>query len=246
MKKFCSVFLSVLLFLVITTTAAAQAPTTANSASPRPLLPQKPAAVKELRQEIKEKTIDKLKTAREERLNILETAREAAKEKFKEKRGAFMEKKEAIKDAKKKAVVERIDQKMADVNKRRTDQMNETLTRLSDLLDKLQERVDKAKTNGKDTAGTVEPIAKAREAIIAAQTAVTAQAGKEYVATISEETKLKADVGTAVKSLEKDLKVTHQTVLAAKKAVSDALKSVKTIKGVDDGTSPSPTAATNE
>lgn len=265
MKRLCSTFLAASLFFAITTAVVAQTPTTANSASPRPLrprieaspLPPKPPIGREIRpdirdlrqdgkekrQVIREETRENIQNLREKRQEALEKVREEAKARFKTQREAFLEKKEAIKDIRKKAVVERVDQKMADINKRRTDQMNETLTRLTELLNKLQTRVDKAKENGKDTAGTVEPIAKGREAIVAAQTAVTAQAGKEYIANVSEETRLKADVGSAVKNLEKDLKATHQTVLAAKKAVSDALKSVKTIKGVDDGgTSPSPTA----
>ena len=131
----------------------------------------------------------------------------------KAKREEFLQKKETIQDAKKKAIVERIDLKIANINKKRTDQMTEHLKKMLTILGKLQDR-------GIDTAA-------AQTVITAAQTAVNSQAAKEYVLTISTENKLKADVGGTVKQLEQDLKTVNKLVIAAKQSIADAIKNAK-------------------
>ena len=162
------------------------------------------------------------------------SSRSAVKEKITTRREEFQTKKETLKDAKKKALIERIDQKIANINKKHTTQMLEHLTKMITILDKLQSRVDIAKTKGKDVSGTVTAIAKARTAILTAQTAVKNQAAKDYVLSVSTENKLRIDVGATVKQLEQDLRIVNQSVIAAKQAVAEAIKSVRTIKGVDD------------
>jgi len=171
-----------------------------------------------------------LKKRVETRETIKETVakkREEAKEKFKLKRDEFKAKLEQIKDDRKKVIVERIDTRLATVNKNRTDHMSTVLDKLTSIVDRVSERIATAKANGKDVAGVEAAIATARTAIAAAQAAVSAQAGKEYVITIGEETALKGVVGKTTSQLQSDLQTVHKLVVEAKQAVQNIFREIK-------------------
>lgn len=118
-----------------------------------------------------------------------------------------------IRDEKKRMIVERVDAKIAEINKRRTDMMLAQLNKMSEIL-------IKAKARGADTA-----VAEA--AIASAKTEVVAQAGKIYTVEITTEDKLKIKVGEAMKALKTDLQAVHQKVVDARKATADAIRSVR-------------------
>ena len=110
--------------------------------------------------------------------------------------------------------MERVDAKLAEINKRRTDAMTRHLDKMSEILVKVKAR-------GGDTAVAEAAVADARSA-------VAAQAAKTYVVTISSEDKLKINVGETMKALTTDLRNLHEgKIVPARKAVSDAIKSVK-------------------
>ena len=129
------------------------------------------------------------------------------------RKGARQEARQQIKDERKKKIVERVEAKMAEINKRRTDMMLAQLNKMSEIL-------VKAKARGADTAT-------AEAAIASAKTAVEAQAGKPYTVEITTEDKLKIKVGEAMKALKTDLQAVHQKVVDARKATSDAISSVR-------------------
>ena len=102
--------------------------------------------------------------------------------------------------------------------------MSENLDKLSSILAKIQERAAIAKENGKDISSVTTAITKANTAIQAATTAVEAQAGKEYVITITAtgSGQLKNSVGITTKQLQADLSAAHKLIVAAKQAVQQA------------------------
>lgn len=129
-----------------------------------------------------------------------------------------------IKDERKKTIVEKIDGSLANVNKRRTDEMSENLTKMSSILERISSKAATLKGQGKDTANLDTSITNAKTAITSAQDAVTAQAAKEYVITITSESTLKTDVSPVVLQFKTDIKSVHDKVVEARKAVVDAAK----------------------
>lgn len=127
------------------------------------------------------------------------------------KRDEFNTRITAIKDQKKKVVVERIDTKLAEVNKNHT-------ARFTDVLSKLQGLVDKFNQSATGTT-VLTDVTAAQAAIDAAKAAVEAQAAKSYVMTISDEATLKINVGATVSQLRLDLMAAHKMVVDAKQAV---------------------------
>ncbi|MBX4205740.1 hypothetical protein KW795_00930 [Candidatus Microgenomates bacterium] len=174
--------------------------------------------------ELRQKTIETTKQKREE----AQTKREAARDEFKEKL-------QTIKDTKKQQIVSKIDENISTLNQKWVDKWNEVLTRLTEILAKIQTRTDKAQANGKDVAQITAAIADTQTAISTAQTAVDAQASKTYTITITSETGLGTDVKTTINSFHNDIKNTRESVEAARKAVGDVLKTLKTIVGEDSG-----------
>lgn len=118
---------------------------------------------------------------------------------------------QAIKDAKKKLLVERIDARIEEVN-------TKTLDRFTDVLNKLQTFVDRI---GTPSAGPVvlADIAAAQKAIDTARAAVDIQAAKIYTINITDDTTLKVNVGKIVSQFRKDLVTVHKLVVNAKQAV---------------------------
>jgi chromosome segregation ATPase len=125
-----------------------------------------------------------------------------------------------IKNTHKKALAEKIDQKMTNLNQRRTEQMTEHLQKLAAILNRL-----------KNKAPDLQEIVDAEKAITTAQAAITAQAAKTYTAQITTETNLRANLGTQVKALETDLKSVRQLVQTAHQTVIAALQAVKKLGG---------------
>jgi len=137
----------------------------------------------------------------------------ARRELVQQKREEFKQKVENIRDERKKKIVERVDAKIVEINKRRTDAMVRH-------LDKMGEILVKVKAQGGDTTAAEAAVAEARSA-------VAIQAAKTYTITISTEDKLRINVGETLKVLMTDLRNLHEEkVVPARKAVSDAIKSV--------------------
>jgi vacuolar-type H+-ATPase subunit E/Vma4 len=132
------------------------------------------------------------------------------------KREEFKLKLAAIKDERKKMVVERVASQAAQINLRKIDQMMEVLNRLTEVLGRIEEKKGTLGVGG--NLGTL--ITTARSAIESAKTAVIAQAQKEYVISITTEGALRTTVGQTISQLEADLRLTREKVIAARKAVN--------------------------
>ncbi len=161
----------------------------------------------------------------------LELKRQDAKEKFKKDRESFKAKLEDLKDEKKKQIVEHLDTKISELNTKRTNKMMEHLNKMEEILKKVNERVLEAKGKGKNTSGVDAAVIVAQEAIATARAAIEAQAGTEYVITITSEAKLAGSVGSTRQLLTNDLKSVHSLIVAARKAVVETLKELAKITG---------------
>ena len=187
-----------LFLLVIVATVNAQTNTGTNSAE----------RLKQQRQELQAQAKEKRVELRQQVKDAVAAKRLEVKATVEAKREEFKAKLQTIKDEKKKALVERIDAKLAAVNTKHTDRYTHVLGNLQTILDKMSEDVDKTD---------------AQAAIDAAKTAVETQAAKTYTITISSDLALRSDAGTVTSQLRLDLVATHKTVVDAKQAVQ-ALK----------------------
>lgn len=149
---------------------------------------------------------------REEIKTLLETQHEAFKEKV-----------ATIRDEKKKMTVENIQDRMTKLNQERTDIMAKHVSKMSEIVGSITEKTEEQKIAGSDVSRILAAITSSEEAISAAQTAVTSQAGKTYVVTITSETNLKSDVETVRRTMVSDLKKTQEKIIIARKAVSLAI-----------------------
>ena len=137
----------------------------------------------------------------------------------------------AIRDEKKKAIVERVDKRIAEINTNRTGIMTRHLTKIEEVLNRIEARALEVEKNGKDISAVKTAITTARTTIVASQTAVSAQAAKTYTIDITTEDKLGSAVSAARTALAEDLQTTHQTVVTARKAVRDVLTALAKIVG---------------
>lgn len=136
-----------------------------------------------------------------------------------------------MRDERKKLIVERVQEKLGKVNEKRTDHFLKVLERLSTILDKIQSRTEKAKAEGKNVTAVETAIASARTAISTAQSAVNVQKAKTYQITVNDDTTARNDVGAATKQLQEDLRVVQDAVAAARNAVQNVFKEIKTLVG---------------
>lgn len=137
----------------------------------------------------------------------------------------------AIRDERKKTIVERIDQRMVEINANRTAIMLRHLTKIEEILSRIETRVDELSASGKDVVVIRTAIATARTAIATARTTVNAQTAKTYTLVITTEDRLGTTVSAARTSFAKDLQTAHQAVVTARKSVRDVLKAVAAVVG---------------
>lgn len=166
-------------------------------------------------------TITRKKADFKEQINL---KREENMEKRKTEREAFKVQMTAIKDERKREILEKVDVKLSTLNRVRTDHLATAIDRLKTILDKAEAHAVTLKQDGKDTTALEASITAAKGAIDTAKAAVETQAGKEYILTITDEAKLQTDTHLTVRQLQADLKATVNTVMRAKEAVQNVLK----------------------
>lgn len=170
------------------------------------------------------------KAEKEAKMQEIQQKIEEKKAEVLQKREEFKAKVQEIQDQKKKEIVERIDVKMKSANQKRTSIMSSALEKMNLFIERIQEKVNRAKESGQDTTEIEILINTAQSAIANAEQLVVAQAGKEYVITITDETKLHDAVKPIVDALKVDLKNTHNIVREAKEAVVEVAKGYGILK----------------
>lgn len=195
---------------------------------------------KTLRQGLHEKTQNRQENIQEKIQALrdeLQQQRKKARELFREKREEFKTRLQELKDVRKKTLVERIDTRITTMNTNRTNHFLDVLERLEVILDRIRDKAETAKTNGKDTSELEAAITAASDALSLARSAVAAQAGKEYIIDASSEAGLKNNVGKIISQLRIDLSSTHKAVINAKQAVRKAateLAKLVSAKGINN------------
>lgn len=139
-----------------------------------------------------------------------------------------------IRDTKKQKKVDRINSRLPEINKKRTDQMLEVLTKMTEILNRIDEKSNQR--NRGDRGNLLALIGKAQIAIDTAKAEVTLQSQKEYIVTITTEGELKLTVGKTVSGMEQDLRATREKVISARKAVVDAFSALMQLKGGSEAT----------
>lgn len=133
------------------------------------------------------------------------------KEEIQTLKDQFKARLQTIKDVKKQLLVDRLSTKLNEVNAKHTAKFLEVLSKLQASLDRINLSVTDSKV--------IEKIKSAQTAIDLAKKAVEAQAEKTYIIQITSEKSLRANVGTTVSLLRRELMQTHKLVINAKQAV---------------------------
>ena len=162
----------------------------------------------------------------------------------------FKTKLSEIKDQRKQTIVTNLDNRISTMNKKRTDEMSTRLDRLTSILGKISTKESSLTAAGKNTVALKADILAAQTAIDAAKEAVTDQASKDYIMTITTDTALKGAASTTILQFVTDIKIAYTKVVAAQagvvKAYSDASKLLGTTITPSPSVSPavSPTTTT--
>lgn len=149
------------------------------------------------------------------------------REKLASKAAALKTKLQAFKDQRKATIAERVNTNLNNINQNQTAQMQKHLNTMSEILDKLEARVNKGTPDIKDPTSAKAAIASARTAISTASAAVSDQAQKDYTIQITSESRIRIDAKTQRDNLHKDLLATRKTVQNAKQAVANAIRTAK-------------------
>ena len=139
-----------------------------------------------------------------------------------------------IKDERKSQIVEKTDKKLEKINDDRTNHLLDVLNNLEKTLAKINIRISAAEAKGVDVSSAKTASLDAAKAIVAARTAVEAQAAKVYKMTITDENKLKADVGNTIKKLQDDLKQVRIVVQSAHDTVRKTAVALAKAMGIED------------
>jgi len=139
-------------------------------------------------------------------------AREAFKTSLTQTREEYKQKLAQIKDERKKVLLEKFNEQVAELNARRTSEMAKNLEQITTVLNRFLAK------------GSVSDVGAAKLAIEEAKQAVSAQAAKVYVISISDESKLREDANKVKSQLQSDLKAVQEKVKAARMAVYEVVK----------------------
>lgn len=154
---------------------------------------------------------EQMKLIQEQKKAEIKQIKDEAKVMIQAKREEFKASLLKIKDQKKKALVERIDAKIAEVNKNQTTRFTEALNRLQTFLDKISKSTTKTTVLVDTTA--------AQAAIDTAKAAVDIQGAKIYTMEIVDDVTLKLNAGTVVSQFRQDINAVYKLVVDVKQAI---------------------------
>lgn len=196
------------------------------------------------REMIKDKRVDikmNFKDAKEdikmdskEALEKMVERRKEALKKIEQEKKDLKVKLAKVKDTKKREAVERINENIAKLNKEKTDNYTEVLIKISAILLRVEERINKAESVGLNVTDAKTALADAGKAIEDANTAVNTQAEKVYILSVTDETTLKQKVGETRQLLKNDLSSVYGMMKKAKEAVRNTATTLAKIDRVEE------------
>lgn len=177
--------------------------------------------------------LEEARAKREAERKEIKAKREAAKEDFEARREEQKQKREEIRDAKKKEIIDKVEQIISANNERRTNHLNEVLGRLGEITAKIQSRIEKISAQGVDVSAANSALETAKTAVSNAQAAVSEQAGKSYIVEVTDEDKLRQDAQVTFTRFKSDIKSAYNLVKSARDSVKAAIEAVKSLRPIE-------------
>ena len=178
-----------------------------------------------------------------EDINVTQVQKRNIKSQIKErnttKRQEYKQRLSEIRDKKKSAILERIDNKITTLNKKHTDRFNKLLEKLTSILSRIEAKADDIETDGVNVSTVDVAVQNAKDAIAIAQREITEQTGKDYVIEIDEENNLGSVVSSALNEFRKDMAIIRDSVKVVRDAVFEAAKTLREViksSNLDNGT----------
>ncbi len=188
--------------------------------------------VRNLRDDIQKKTQefkDTIKVKKAELENQIKVKRDELKVNLKK-----------IKDTTKQQAVQKIDNQIDDLNSQMMVHFSDMLDKMSAVLVKIGDRVDRASQQGYDVSSVRTALDNANKAIVVARSAIVAQSSKTYIIKITTKNGLRGSVGRARDALHADLTTVKNAVQAANEAVRKAAVTLGQLRGQSPLLSPLP------
>lgn len=179
----------------------------------------------------KSQRLEEYKTRRQQELQNWERRKLLIKEKIASQTADIRLKLSEISDERKQQVVENLLERIGDLNQKWVDHWNNVLTRLGEILAKIQSRGQSLASEGKNTSELNGAISDAQAAIATAQAAVNAQAGKAYTIEITSEENLRADAKRLFGQFKSDTSNVKRQIQAAREAVRMAFNELIVLTG---------------
>ena len=173
---------------------------------------------------VREQMENRYRVERVER-NELQETKEELRERFRARLGE-------IQDERKQRVVMKISDDLVVRNLKWTRHLSSALTRLSDILTKLETRANRIKLEkNADISAVTTAIADARSMISSLQEKIDIQAEAEYVIELGSEETLGQKVGDKISELREDIGLLREDVMKIKVAVQDVYQLLAKISG---------------
>lgn len=149
------------------------------------------------------------------------------KQEIEEKRREVRERIQAIKNERKRQVLEKIDENIQAINSKWVLRWNSVLDRLESILGKMEVRADKLEDAGYDMTEAKEKIAEADTLISEARSVISQQEAKLYLLEIGTEENLGESVSAEIAVLREDLQIARESVFAVREKMVEALRLLK-------------------
>ena len=134
---------------------------------------------------------------------------------------------QGIRDQRKRDLIQRIDDRLIEMNKNLTERYFKTITKADAQLSRISGRADELAREGKDDQAVRAAILKAEEAITAAKREVRAQVEKVYSVDFKDEATAKGGLSEARRKLRDDMAALREKIRLAHRATVEALVSLK-------------------
>lgn len=197
-------------------------------------LEAKRTEVKQILDTKREEARTSIQASREEFKQRVETAREEVKKQIEAKRAELKERLAVVKDEKKRALVEKVDGSLDEINARRTRHFSNLLGQFEEVLGKIVSRADKAEITGKDVSTVRIAIIDSQNLISVARETVATQAGKTYAIFVTTEEALREAVEASRQSLRADLTLVQDVVKSAHESLRTVATTLAQIPQVND------------
>ena len=154
-------------------------------------------------------------------------ARVEVKELREQQREVLKKKMERLRDARKKAAVERIAVNLEKANDRAVERYGEALDRLDLVIAKIETRISELSGKGVAVTDVTALLNDAKAKIATARGSLVTQAAKTYPLTITDEATLGRTVAAAREALHSDLKVVQEAIVAVRDSLGNVLAALR-------------------